>query len=90
MTRRLLALIALFTGLAALAAPGSASVLDAIDCEIGVSASHADSDISDECLSSESGVDGTKREPGKKAAPHKRIKRVYRPPVLFGIDRAHE
>jgi hypothetical protein len=90
MTHRLLALIALLTGLAAFATPGNASILDALDCEVGVSASAADSETSDECGCPDSGVDGTKREPGKKAAPNKRMKRVLRPPVLFGVDRAHE
>jgi hypothetical protein len=90
MMRRLLALIALFSGLAALATPANASVLDAIDCEIGVTADLSEFDSSDECGCPESGIDGTKREPGKKASPNKRAKRVYRPPVLFGIDRAHE
>jgi hypothetical protein len=90
MTRRLLALIALLTGLATLATPASASVLDAIDCEIGVSADASDLNATEECGCSDSGVDGTKREPGKKADTGKHAKRVFRPPVLFGIDRAHE
>ena len=90
MTRRLLALIAFLTGLAALAAPANASVFDAIDCEVGVAADADGFDATEDSMCSDSGVDGTKREPGKKAAPNKRAKRVFRPPVLFGIDRAHE
>ena len=90
MTRRLLTFLALLTGLAALATPGNASVLEACDCEIGVAEVFADFESSEDTACPESGVDGQKQEPGKKAALHKRIKRVYRPPVLFGVDRAHE
>ena len=90
MLRRLLACLALITGLAAVAAPANASVVEALSCEVGVSLDAHDSDAEERRMCEEDPAKSSRREPGKATAPAKRMRRVAKPPVLFGIDRAFE
>lgn len=89
MFRRLLACLVLLTGLAAVAAPGSASIVEEVTCEAGVALGDEQADISANAVCRDSGTE-TRREPEKSPAPAKRTRPVIRPPVLFGIDRAYE
>lgn len=91
MLRRLLACFALLTGLVAVAAPSQASVSDMLDCEIGIAidATEDQSEIDQDCHHGrEKAEDSDKKDKVRK--PVKRLKRVLRLPVLYGVDRAHE
>ena len=89
MLRRLLACLVLLTGLAAVAAPGSASIVEEVACEAGVTTDVEQADVSVYAPCRDPG-DEARREPEKSSAPTKRSRPVNRPPVLFGIDRAYE
>lgn len=89
MLRRLLACLVLLTGLAAVAAPGSASIVEEVTCEAGVAMGDEQADISASSVCREPGTE-TRRGPEKSSTPAKRSRPVSRPPVLFGIDRAYE
>ncbi len=91
MTRKLFALLALLTGLAALSGPANASVLDNIPCDIGVASDYADD---------QGGLPETVRKqrfakalvccPTSTAPRSKPEARYLRLPVLMGIERAFE
>ena len=89
MLRRLLTFLALLTGLTALAAPANASVVEALSCEVSVSAHQGDTGTEqhEDCPGEEA-----KRGPKnpQKGTTPQRKRRTVRPPVLFGVDRAHE
>lgn len=87
---RFLACLALLTGLAAVGTPANASVVEALNCEIGFSADAADvqSDDGRRCDHEDAGCGADEADKAKQ--PAKRSKRVIRPPVLYGIDRAYE
>ncbi|KUO51396.1 MAG: hypothetical protein APF82_11205 [Sphingomonadales bacterium BRH_c42] len=89
MLRRLLACLVLVTGLAAVAAPGSAAAIEDVACEAGLSSDTEQAADSVLAVCRDSGAE-TRREPEKSSAPAKRTRPVVRPPVLFGIDRAYE
>jgi len=90
MLRRLLTFLALLTGLTAIAAPANASVVEALTCEISASAHQVDAktEVQDECPGEE--AKRGPKDPGKGIEPGKRQRRVAKPPVLFGVDRAYE
>ncbi len=90
MRRQLLALLALISGLAVLGTPAHASVVEALSCEIGASAHdhHGTSQERQVCEDEE--VHAPTKGPGEAQRPVKKAKRIIRPPVLFGIDRAYE
>lgn len=90
MLRRMLACIALLTGLVAVSAPAQASLTGMLDCEIGVTVDAADNsgDVNRSCHHDEAGSQAD--EADKVQKPAKRARRVVRPPVLYGIDRAYE
>ena len=90
MLRRILACLALFTGLAALGSTAQASIVDAINCEVGVSAQAADDSADERRACEEEAGKSTRRDPGKSGQPAKRMRKYFRPPVLFGVDRAYE
>lgn len=90
MLRRLLTCLALITGLAAFAAPANASVVEALTCEVGQSLDAHDSDAEERRMCEEETAKASRREPGKTNTPNKRTRRVVKPPVLFGVDRAFE
>ena len=87
---RFLACLALLTGLVAVSAPAHASIADMLDCEIGVTADMADASGDDRrtCHRDEAGSQADEGDKSQK--PAKRARRVVRPPVLYGIDRAYE
>lgn len=90
MFRRIIAYLALVTGLAALAAPANASVAEALSCEIGVSA-YDGSDAGTAASTCERGHrPDTAEDRAESEAPARKLRRMVRPPVLFGVDRAHE
>lgn len=90
MLRRLLACLALITGLAAIGAPTHASVAEAVSLEIGSSifASEASAEDRSECP--DETARAPRKDPGKVEAPGPKNRRIIKPPVLFGIDRAYE
>ena len=90
MLKRLLACLALITGLTAAGAPANASVVEALSCEIGVAAFDAGDVAEDQrpCPADEAA--NPARRPDTEKPPVKRSKRGWRPPVLYGIDRAYE
>ena len=90
MRRQLLALLALLTGLAALGTPAHASVAEALSCEIGVSAHDEDGLQQERQICPDGEVHTPAKRPGELEKPSKKYKRILRPPVLFGVDRAYE
>lgn len=91
MTRQLLALLALLSGLAALQAPASASVLDNLPCDIGISSdSGQDQSGLPETVRKERKASQSIRCPSQKAPRALRVPEVLRLPVLMGIERAFE
>lgn len=90
MRRQLLALLALLTGLAALGTPAHASVVEALSCEIGVSAHEVEGTQQErpDCDGDEAHAPGKGKDDTDR--PAKKSKRIIRPPVLFGVDRAYE
>ncbi|MFZ9394687.1 MAG: hypothetical protein ACO25F_01330 [Erythrobacter sp.] len=90
MLRRFFACLALLTGLIAVGTPANASISDILNCEIGVAADAENDDVEDRrpCPAEEAG--NRAEDPGKDDKPAKRAKRVVRPPVLYGVDRALE
>lgn len=90
MLGRFLTCLALLTGLAAFGAPANASVLEALNCEIGVAADTAEDHADDRRPCREDESSSRPDEADRADKPAKRVKRVLRPPVLFGIDRAYE
>jgi hypothetical protein len=90
MLRRLFACLALLTGLVAVSTSAHTSIVEALNCEIGVSAESADDSAEEHRNCSHEEAGNRAEDPGKDEKPAKRTKRVLRPPVLYGIDRAHE
>lgn len=90
MRRQLIAFLALLTGLAALGTPAHASVVEALSCEIGVAADEVEGAQQEHpnCEGDESHAPGKGRDDADR--PLKKPKRLMRPPVLFGVDRAYE
>lgn len=90
MIARLLACLVLFTGLAAVGTPASASVTEALSCEIGVAADAMEGSVDDRRACHHEDAGNHADEADKTQKPAKRTRRVLRPPVLYGIDRAYE
>ena len=90
MLRRILACFALVTGLTAIGAPVNASIVEALQCEIGVTADAHDDNAEERRICEEETAKNPRRERGETTKPAKRSKRYIRPPILFGVDRAHE
>lgn len=87
---RIVACLALLTGLAVAGTPANASVAEVLNCEIGIAAdsSEQQSDQQHACHHDEG---GDRVEEGDRAPrPADRSRRTMRPPVLYGIDRAYE
>jgi hypothetical protein len=91
MTRRLLALLALLTGLAALGSPAQASLAEALACDASIAAAAGDEGIRSEAKPAQA-VPATIRATRKVEAPESRPvrPRAVRLPVLMGIERAYE
>ena len=87
---RFLACIALLTGLVAVSTPASASMLQSMNCEIGVAADKAEDSANDRRVCPDDHDSLSAEDPGKTDKPERRTKRIIRPPVLYGIDRAYE
>ena len=91
MTRHILALLALLTGLAAIAGPAQASLAEALACDASIAAA-----AGDEASGSESAAvqpaPASLRATRAVAAPERRpaAPASLRLPVLMGIERAYE
>ncbi|MEP3051202.1 MAG: hypothetical protein ABJP48_08855 [Erythrobacter sp.] len=90
MTRHLITLFALFSGLAALTGSANASIADALNCDIGVAA-----DADHDSVSEARDCSGrpTMRVAYRKSEVASRsdcVDEPNYPSVLFGIDRAYE
>ncbi|WP_394728404.1 hypothetical protein [Altererythrobacter sp. GH1-8] len=90
MRRQILALLALLTGLAAIGTPAHASVAEALSCEIGASALEQHGTQQERQACEDDNVHAPTKGPAEADPPARKTKRVIRPPVLFGIDRAYE
>lgn len=90
MRRQMLALLALLTGLAAIGTPAHASVIEALSCEIGTSAHDHDGASQEGQVCEDDDVRAPTKKPGEAEPPARKSKRIIRPPVLFGVDRAYE
>lgn len=90
MLRRFFACLALLTGLVAVGAPANASIVDVLNCEVGVAADTADDSAEERRSCPVEDAGNRADDPGKDDKPAKRAKRVVRPPVLYGVDRALE
>lgn len=90
MLRRLLACLALITGLAAVGAPSHAAVAEVVSLEVGSSifSSEASAEDRNECPDEISRA--PRKDPGKGDPTDRRERRIIKPPVLFGVDRAYE
>jgi hypothetical protein len=90
MLRRLLACLALLTGLAALGTPANAAVADALSAQVGVSKTAPGTPATERCeCVTERGVEPGKRDPACKCKPRRPII-ITIPTVQFGPDRALE
>ncbi len=90
MLRRLLACIALISGLAAIGAPAHASVAQAVSLEAGSGVLSSDTVQDERIECADDSARPSRSDPGKAASPNQRSRQIVRPPVLFGVDRAHE
>ena len=91
MTRHLLALIALLTGLAALGSPAQASLAEALACGSSIAATAGDSAQHDETVAAQpvpATIHATRAIEAPAAAPAR--PKALRLPVLMGIERAYE
>lgn len=90
MIGRMLAFIALLTGLVAVNAPAHGAMVDALEYEIGVAVDAADDSADDRrpCRYGESGSYADEADKTEKPSQRRRV--VLCPPVLYGIDRAYE
>ena len=89
MTRQLLALLALLTGLAAASVPVNAQEAEALSCEIG-----AWSESASETSANHAALQKPSKRPAQFAAERPEIDhsvavKPAQSPVLIGIDRAH-
>lgn len=90
MLRRLLACLALFTGLAALGAPASPAMADVVAGQIGASVMAEQSEGGQACACASETAPCTERPSRKPLGSVRRTIRVYIPTVQFGADRAYE
>ena len=90
MLRRLLACLALITGLAAIGAPSHASVAATVNLEAGSSIFGGETAAEDRDECPDEAGRSPHKEPGKASPQDRRNRRIIKPPVLFGIDRAYE
>jgi len=91
MTRRLLALLALLTGLVALGGPAQASLAEALACSSSISAMSADERSAKESVAAQpapSTISATRA--AEAACPPPPVPETLRLPVLMGIERAYE
>ncbi len=91
MTRKLFALLALLSGLAALSGPASASVLDNLACDFGIASDCADEASGlPETVRKERAAKVTARCPRNVQPRSVPAPQLLRLPVLMGIERAYE
>jgi hypothetical protein len=90
MLRRLLACLALLTGLAAIGAPANPALAEAVTGEIGASVLAQQAERSQDCPCNSARRDQQSRTEREPACPPKRTLRIYVPTVQFGADRAYE
>lgn len=90
MIGRFLACIALLTGLVAVATPAHASVSETLDCEIGLFFDASKDSTSDTGACHHDQDDEASKGEDKAKKPARRTRRIIRPPVLYGVDRAYE
>lgn len=90
MLRRLLACLALITGLAAIGAPTHASITEAVRLEAGSGIFSSESATEDRNECPDEASRAVRRDPGKAEPQDRRNRRIIKPPVLFGVDRAYE
>lgn len=90
MLRRLLACLALITGLAAVAAPASATLAEVFCCESSISAGAAEDGAEKRGGCPEQDRAGPANVASATEKPARRAKRLIHPPVLYGVDRAYE
>lgn len=91
MTRHLLALLALLTGLAAFGSPAQASMAEALACNSSITAAAGQDAASGESAAMQL-APATLQETRQVEAPERRpaTPRAQRLPVLMGIERAFE
>lgn len=91
MTRHILALLALLTGLAALGSPAQASLAEALACNSSVTAACGEEVSGCESAAAQP-VPATLQETREVEAPERRpaVPASLRLPVLMGIERAYE
>ncbi len=90
MLRRLLACLALITGLAAIGSPTHASMAEAVSLEAGSSVFSAEAGTEAYSDCPDDPAQSARKEPGKAEPQGRRNRHIIKPPVLFGIDRAYE
>lgn len=90
MLARLLACLALITGLAAVGAPAQAAVLQAASQQVASGAQQAQPGKSESCADADQrAMQGSARDGLTRCGSRKRVI-IYLPTVLFGPDRAFE
>ncbi len=91
MTRHILALLALLTGLAAIGSPAQASLAEVLACDSSIAATTGEDASGGENLAAQP-APATLRESREVEAPARRPAppRALRLPVLMGIERAYE
>lgn len=91
MTRHILALLALLTGLAAFGSPAQASLAEALACDSSITAAAGEEASGGEAAPAQS-VPATIRATRKAEVPERRpaVPPALRLPVLMGIERAYE
>lgn len=90
MLRRLLACLALLTGLAAIGTPANAAVADALSAQVGVSKSAPSAPSTErcECAPERSAASGKRSASARSKAQRPVV--ITIPTIHFGADRAHE
>ncbi len=90
MLRRVLTCLALITGLAAVGAPASAALIEALSEQVDTRKSQQQQGSTEDCeCRGEHGTATNKRERLAKCKPRKPVT-IYIPTVQFGADRAFE
>lgn len=91
MTRHILALLALLTGLAALGSPAQASLAEALACDSSITAAAGQETSGSESAAVQA-APTTLKQSREVEAPERRTAApaVLRLPVLMGIERAYE
>lgn len=90
MRRQLIAFLALLTGLAALGGPATASISEAINQDVGVSAEADTSSASTHAKPSTKPAKRARKSEGCEEARPIRLPATLRLPVLMGVERAYE